>query len=50
MLVTFFLAGLILSFLKPSLTFFEVMEKNIGFFLPIFGNNSVTIASLGLPG
>jgi multisubunit Na+/H+ antiporter MnhB subunit len=48
MAVTFILASTFLYVLKPDLGFFGVIEKNIGFFLPIFGNNSATISSLNL--
>ncbi len=48
MVLTFIFSSALLFVFKPDLGIFGVIERNIGFFLPIFGNNSATIASLNL--
>ena len=46
--LTFIIGNFSLAFFKPELSFFEIIEKNVGFFLPIFGNNAYTIKSLNM--
>ncbi len=48
MFISFLIGTIVLYFLKPEIGFFKIVETNIGFFLPIFGNNTATISSLNL--